>query len=177
VKVGLVTKTDTNPFFVKLRESAQKEADAPGVDLIALAGKFDGDNEGQVAAIENLVARGVQGILIIPSGIETVYQDLAVAPALDIATNLFLGRELRRAGPTGRVFRLLDRKRMRTEAARHLADPQIGITSITQPVETLSGGQRQGVAVARAAAFARKLVILDEPTAALGVKEPAWSST
>jgi fructose transport system ATP-binding protein len=104
-------------------------------------------------------------------GIETVYQDLAVAPALDIATNLFLGRELRRAGALGRIFRLLDRKRMRTEATRHLADLQIGITSITQPVETLSGGQRQGVAVARAAAFARKLVILDEPTAALGVKE------
>ncbi|MCW2567631.1 MAG: transporter ATP-binding protein [Mycobacterium sp.] len=104
-------------------------------------------------------------------GIETVYQDLAVAPALDIATNLFLGRELRRAGPLGGVFRLLDRKRMRAEATRHLADLQIGITSITQAVETLSGGQRQGVAVARAAAFARKLVILDEPTAALGVKE------
>jgi fructose transport system ATP-binding protein len=105
------------------------------------------------------------------NGIETVYQDLAVAPALDIATNLFLGRELRRSGPLGQVFRLLDRKRMRTEASRHLADLQIGIKSITQPVETLSGGQRQGVAVARAAAFARKLVILDEPTAALGVKE------
>jgi fructose transport system ATP-binding protein len=105
------------------------------------------------------------------NGIETVYQDLAVAPALDIATNLFLGRELRRDGPLGTMFRLLDRKRMRVEAARHLADLQIGIKSITQTVETLSGGQRQGVAVARAAAFARKLVILDEPTAALGVKE------
>jgi fructose transport system ATP-binding protein len=105
------------------------------------------------------------------NGIETVYQDLAVAPALDIATNLFLGRELRRPGPLGQIFRLLDRKRMRAEASRHLADLQIGIKSITQRVETLSGGQRQGVAVARAAAFARKVVILDEPTAALGVKE------
>ena len=66
-KVGLVTKTDTNPFFVKLREAAQKEADAQGVDLIAVAGKFDGDNEGQVAAIENLIAQGVKGILITPS--------------------------------------------------------------------------------------------------------------
>ena len=106
-------------------------------------------------------------------GIETVYQDLAVAPALDIAANLYLGRELRRPGPMGSVLRMLDKPRMRQEAARYMAELKIGIGSTTQAVETLSGGQRQGVAVARAAAWARRLVIMDEPTAALGVKETA----
>ncbi|MGH3374928.1 MAG: ATP-binding cassette domain-containing protein [Actinoallomurus sp.] len=105
------------------------------------------------------------------AGIETVYQDLAVAPALDIASNLFLGRELRRKGVLGRVFRLLDAKRMQTESSGHMQDLKIGIGSMSQSVETLSGGQRQGVAVARGAAFARHVVIMDEPTAALGVKE------
>jgi len=105
------------------------------------------------------------------AGIETVYQDLAVSPALDIASNIFLGREARRRGPLGHVLRMLDKGRMRREAARHFAELQIGIQSITQAVETLSGGQRQGVAVARAATWARRVVIMDEPTAALGVKE------
>jgi len=67
VKIGLVTKTETNPYFVKLRESAKAAAEAKGATLIALAGKFDGDNEGQVTAIENLVQQGVKGILITPS--------------------------------------------------------------------------------------------------------------
>jgi fructose transport system ATP-binding protein len=105
------------------------------------------------------------------AGIETVYQDLAVAPALDIATNLFLGREKRRAGPLGSVLRMIDHKGMKEEADKQMKSLQIGIRSMSQAVETLSGGQRQGVAVARAAAWARKLVIMDEPTAALGVKE------
>jgi fructose transport system ATP-binding protein len=105
------------------------------------------------------------------AGIETVYQDLAVAPALDIATNLFLGREKRRAGPLGSVFRMIDHKGMRQEADQQMKNLQIGIRSMSQAVETLSGGQRQGVAVARAAAWAQKLVIMDEPTAALGVRE------
>jgi fructose transport system ATP-binding protein len=96
-------------------------------------------------------------------GIETVYQELAVAPALDIASNLYLGRELRRAGPLGRWLRMLDKPKMKREAQR--------LPGITHAVEDLSGGQRQGVAVARAAVFARKLVIMDEPTAALGVRE------
>jgi fructose transport system ATP-binding protein len=104
-------------------------------------------------------------------GIETVYQDLAVAPALDIAANIFLGRELRRSGPAGRLLRALDKRAMRREAARHFSELKIGIPSIGQAVENLSGGQRQGVAVARAAAWGRLLVIMDEPTAALGVKE------
>lgn len=104
-------------------------------------------------------------------GIETVYQDLAMAPALDIATNLFLGRELRRPGILGSVFRALDGPRMRKEAAEHLSGLKIGIRSIRQSVETLSGGQRQGVAVARAVSWGTRCVIMDEPTAALGVKE------
>lgn len=104
-------------------------------------------------------------------GIETVYQDLAVAPSMSIAENLFLGREIRRGGPLGFLLGMLDKKRMLEEAVRHMRDLQIGIRSMKQPVETLSGGQRQGVAVARSAAFARHVVIMDEPTAALGVKE------
>jgi fructose transport system ATP-binding protein len=106
------------------------------------------------------------------AGIETVYQTLAVAPALDITSNLYLGREFRRTGPLGSMFRMLDKKGMRSRAEEAVADLGIGtIQNMSQTVETLSGGQRQAVAVARAAAFASKLVILDEPTAALGVKE------
>ena len=104
-------------------------------------------------------------------GIETVYQDLAVAPALGIAENLFLGRELRRRGPLGSIFRMLDKNRMLEETKGHMSDLKIGIRSMKQAVETLSGGQRQGVAVARSSAFAESVVIMDEPTAALGVKE------
>ena len=105
------------------------------------------------------------------AGIETVYQDLAVVPALDIASNLYLGREVRRGGIAGKLFRRLDMPRMRDDAAQHLSDLKIGIKSVHQAVETLSGGQRQGVAVARAAAFGRGVIIMDEPTAALGVRE------
>jgi fructose transport system ATP-binding protein len=105
------------------------------------------------------------------AGIETVYQDLAVAPALDIAANIFLGRELRRGGLSGRLLRALDKRGMRREASRRISELAIGIPSIGQAVENLSGGQRQGVAVARAAAWGKRLVIMDEPTAALGVKE------
>ncbi len=105
------------------------------------------------------------------AGIECCYQDLAVAPAMTIAENLFLGRELRRAGPAGSLLRMLDKKKMLEIAVQRMADLKVGIRSMTQAVETLSGGQRQCVAVARAAAFAEHVVILDEPTAALGVKE------
>ena len=107
-------------------------------------------------------------------GIETVYQTLAVSPALDIADNLFLGREPRVPGILGKVSRKLDRTKMRAEAKQQMTDLGImTIQDITQQVESLSGGQRQGVAVARAAAFGSKVIILDEPTAALGVKESA----
>jgi fructose transport system ATP-binding protein len=105
------------------------------------------------------------------AGIETVYQDLAVAPAMTIAENLFLGRELTKGGAVGKMLRLLDKKEMLAQATQRMDDLKVGIRSMTQAVETLSGGQRQCVAVARAAAFARHVVIMDEPTAALGVKE------
>ncbi|MGN6089985.1 MAG: ATP-binding cassette domain-containing protein [Actinomycetes bacterium] len=106
------------------------------------------------------------------AGIETVYQTLAVAPALDITSNLFLAREERRPGVLGSVFRMLDNGKMRREAKGHIDDLGIStLQNINQAVETLSGGQRQAVAVARAAAFGGKVVILDEPTAALGVRE------
>jgi fructose transport system ATP-binding protein len=105
------------------------------------------------------------------AGIETVYQDLAVAPAMSIAENLYLGREIYRGGALGKLLRIIDKKKMLEGAITHMQDLKIGIRSMTQAVETLSGGQRQGVAVARSAAFARHVVIMDEPTAALGVKE------
>jgi len=106
------------------------------------------------------------------AGIETVYQTLAMSPALSIADNMFMGRELRKPGIMGTLFRQLDRSAMEKFARSKLNELGLmTIQNINQPVETLSGGQRQGVAVARAAAFGSKVIILDEPTAALGVKE------
>ncbi len=106
------------------------------------------------------------------AGIETVYQNLALSPALSIADNMFLGREIRKEGFMGKYLKLLDRAAMAKVARDKLSELGLmTIQNIDQPVETLSGGQRQGVAVARAAAFGSKLVIMDEPTAALGVKE------
>ena len=106
------------------------------------------------------------------AGIETVYQNLALSPALSIADNMFLGREWRKPGVMGKVFRKMDHARMQDFARDKLNDLGLmTIQNINQAVETLSGGQRQGVAVARAAAFGSKVIILDEPTAALGVKE------
>ncbi|RBP77995.1 sugar ABC transporter ATP-binding protein [Marinomonas rhizomae] len=105
-------------------------------------------------------------------GIETVYQNLAVSPALNIADNLFLGRELLKPGILGSVFRMLDKKEMEKRARNKMAELGLmTIQNISQAVESLSGGQRQGVAVARSALFGSKVVIMDEPTAALGVKE------
>ncbi|MGO2235715.1 sugar ABC transporter ATP-binding protein [Marinomonas sp. UCMA 3892] len=105
-------------------------------------------------------------------GIETVYQNLAVSPALNISDNLFLGRELLKPGILGKVFRMLDKKEMERRARDKMAELGLmTIQNISQAVESLSGGQRQGVAVARSALFGSKVVIMDEPTAALGVKE------
>lgn len=106
------------------------------------------------------------------SGIETVYQTLAVSPALSIADNMFMGREIRKPGWRGSLLRQLDKSTMEAKAREKLTELGLmTIQNINQAVETLSGGQRQGVAVARAAAFGSKVIILDEPTAALGVKE------
>jgi fructose transport system ATP-binding protein len=106
------------------------------------------------------------------AGIETVYQNLALSPALSIADNMFLGRELRKPGVWGSVFRRLDRSAMAKIARQKLSELGLmTIQNIHQSVETLSGGQRQGVAVVRAAAFGSRVIIMDEPTAALGVKE------
>jgi fructose transport system ATP-binding protein len=106
------------------------------------------------------------------AGIETVYQTLALSPALSISDNMFMGREIRKPGILGSLFKMLDRSAMEKAARQKLTElGLLTIQNISQPVETLSGGQRQGVAVARAAAFGSKVVIMDEPTAALGVKE------
>ncbi|MEM6385154.1 MAG: ATP-binding cassette domain-containing protein [Pseudomonadota bacterium] len=106
------------------------------------------------------------------AGIETVYQTLAMSPALSITDNMFMGREIRKPGVMGQLFRKLDRPAMEKFAREKLSELGLmTIQNINQAVETLSGGQRQGVAVARAAAFGSKVIILDEPTAALGVKE------
>ena len=106
------------------------------------------------------------------AGIETVYQNLALSPSLSIADNMFMGREIRKPGLFGTLFRKLDRRKMEAIARDKLSElGLLTIQNINQAVETLSGGQRQGVAVARAAAFGSKVIIMDEPTAALGVKE------
>jgi len=106
------------------------------------------------------------------AGIETVYQSLAVSPALDVAANMYLGRELRRPGFLGSVLRMVDTKTMRARARDELTELGIStLQDVAVPIENLSGGQRQAVAVARAAAFGSKVVVLDEPTAALGVRE------
>lgn len=106
------------------------------------------------------------------AGIETVYQNLALSPSLSIADNMFMGREIRKNGLLGTIFRQLDRDKMEKFSREKLSElGLLTIQNINQAVETLSGGQRQGVAVARAAAFGSKVIIMDEPTAALGVKE------
>jgi ABC-type sugar transport system ATPase subunit len=104
-------------------------------------------------------------------GIETIYQDLALLPNLDVVSNLFLGRE-RLAPGVLRYLDVVSRRRMREEARRQLDELRIKIPRISgTPVGSLSGGQRQSVAIARAAAWASKLMIMDEPTAALGVAQ------
>lgn len=103
-------------------------------------------------------------------GIETVYQDLALAPALDVASNLFLGREILMPSILGK-FRFVNQRAMRKQAEEHLKSLRVNISSARQSVDTLSGGQRQSVAVARTVLWGKDVVILDEPTAALGVAQ------
>jgi simple sugar transport system ATP-binding protein len=105
-------------------------------------------------------------------GIETVYQDLAVAPHLDAVANIFLGREIRQSGFSGWLG-FLDNPRMRKETEDQLARLRVTVPDLERRLVTLSGGQRQGVAVARAVMWASKVVIMDEPTAALGVAQTA----
>jgi len=136
----------------------------------AIAGAVHLD-EGTIE-IDGVPTRFASPIEARDAGIETVYQNLALSPALSIADNMFLGREVYKPGFAGKWLRMLDKKHMRDFARAKLTELGLmTVQSINQAVETLSGGQRQGVAVARAAAFATKFVIMDEPTAALGVKE------
>jgi fructose transport system ATP-binding protein len=128
-------------------------------------------DEGEVR-LEGKVVNFASPIDARNAGIETVYQTLAMSPALSIADNMFMGREIRKPGFMGNWLRRLDRPAMEQFARDKLNELGLmTIQNIKQAVETLSGGQRQGVAVARAAAFGSKVIILDEPTAALGVKE------
>ena len=136
----------------------------------AISGAVQAD-EGEITLEGQRIAFG-SPIEAREAGIETVYQTLAMSPALSITDNMFMGREMRRKGPLGSVFRMLDKPAMERFARDKLSELGLmTIQNINQAVETLSGGQRQGVAVARAAAFGSKVIILDEPTAALGVKE------
>ncbi|MDT5038607.1 MAG: simple sugar transport system ATP-binding protein [Micromonosporaceae bacterium] len=105
-------------------------------------------------------------------GIETVYQDLALADDLEASANLYLGREILKTGPL-RLFGVLDRARMRSASTEAFADLGIELQDVRAPIVSLSGGQRQSVAVARSVVWASKVVLLDEPTAALGVVQRA----
>ena len=104
------------------------------------------------------------------AGIETVYQDLALVDTMDAAQNVYLGRELGAAG-LGRLFGFLGDRRMRQEVRSLVDDLGVNIPSLRTPVRGMSGGQRQSLAIARAVLWGRRVVILDEPTAALGVRE------
>jgi simple sugar transport system ATP-binding protein len=101
-------------------------------------------------------------------GIETVYQDLALAAEIDPAANMFLGREITRGGPLGKLG-FLDKAEMRRRSEEAFRDLGVQIQDTSAPVANMSGGQRQGIAISRAVTWASKVVFMDEPTAALGV--------
>ncbi|MDR3368567.1 ATP-binding cassette domain-containing protein [Rhodoferax sp.] len=171
-RFGQVTALDGSDFELRAGEIMAVIGDngAGKSSLIKVLSGADIPDEGEVF-LDGKQVHFKSPIDARRAGIETVYQDLAVAPAMNIAENLFLGREILRPGFIGQLLRLLDKKEMLNQAISRMNDLKVGIRSMTQAVETLSGGQRQCVAVARAAAFAQHVVIMDEPTAALGVKE------
>jgi fructose transport system ATP-binding protein len=171
-RYGQVTALDGADFEVRAGEILAVIGDngAGKSSLIKCLSGATIPDEGEIE-LDGQITRFKSPIDARRAGIETVYQDLAVAPAMSIAENLFLGREIRRRGFWGSVFDMIDKKKMLEESIARMNDLKVGIRSMTQAVETLSGGQRQCVAVARAAAFAQHVVIMDEPTAALGVKE------
>lgn len=106
-------------------------------------------------------------------GIQMVYQDLALAPDLNVPNNIFLGREIIKDSLMGRMFKLLDMKKMTEISQNHLAELGIGLKSLSVPVKSLSGGERQALAVAKAVAWCESVLIMDEPTAALGARQQA----
>lgn len=106
-------------------------------------------------------------------GIQVVYQDLALAPDLSVPNNIFLGREIIKDTFFGRLFKLLDTQKMTEISKEHLAELGIGLKSMSVPVKSLSGGERQALAVARAVMWCTSALIMDEPTAALGARQQA----
>ena len=182
------TETLTEAPVLELRSVTKRYGGITAVDSVSLAVPAGsivalvGDNGAGKSTISKIIAGAVhpdEGEVLVGgklrasidptevrrSGIEVVYQDLALAPNLDVATNLFLGRERVRA------FGWLDRAGMRREARDLLAQLDVYVPSLSTKVERLSGGQRQAIAIARATHWARSLVVMDEPTAALGVRE------
>jgi len=127
----------------------------------------DEPSEGEIR-VEGQVVRLTSPHVARDHGIETVYQDLALAPELDPAANFFLGRELTRPGLLGRLG-VLDRTAMARRTVSEIVRLGVTLKDAAAPIVELSGGQRQSVAVARAAMWAKKVIFLDEPTAALGV--------
>ena len=163
-----------------------------GVDLTVHAGEVHGllgDNGAGKSTLLKIASGAVQpdeGEVVVDGepveltsplnardrGIETVYQDLAIASTRSCTANVFIGREIMRKGPLGRLG-VLDRRAMHARAAKEFAELGVTITDPRQRAGLLSGGQRQGVAIARSAMWARHMVLLDEPTAALGVRQKA----
>jgi ABC-type sugar transport system ATPase subunit len=162
-----------------------------GVDIVLHEGEvlgLVGDNGAGKSTLVNIIAgtlRPDHGELILdgvvhlnetPSdarhaGIETVFQSLSLISALDIAENVYLNREVFRFGPFGRRLRWMDKPRMRREAEEGLARLGLTLPPPRTKVAALSGGQRQAVAVARAVFWGSRIVLMDEPTAALGVRQ------
>jgi len=120
---------------------------------------------------EEIAAHSIQNAQDL--GIYVVYQDLALAPDLSVPNNIFLGKEIIKDSFFGRMFKILDTNQMTKISKDHLADLGIGLKSMTVPVKSLSGGERQSLAVAKAVAWANTALIMDEPTAALGARQQA----